>query len=45
LTIRDAGFARSTVIVHIERLMSEGVVLREKRHVKDGEDLNFYTYL
>jgi len=43
--VRDTGFARSTVIIHIEKLMSEGLVLRRKSHVKDGEDLNFYTYL
>jgi len=29
--VRDTGFARSTVIIHIERLMSEGLVLREKK--------------
>jgi predicted transcriptional regulator len=29
--VRDAGFARSTVIIHIEKLMSEGLVLREKK--------------
>jgi predicted transcriptional regulator len=43
--VRDAGFARSTVIIHIERLMSEGLVLRGKGHVKDGEDLNSITDL
>jgi len=29
--VRDAGFARSTVIIHLERLMSEGLVLRDKK--------------
>jgi predicted transcriptional regulator len=29
--VRDTGFARSTVIIHIERLMSEGLVLRDKK--------------
>jgi predicted transcriptional regulator len=29
--VKAAGFARSTVIIHLERLMSEGLVLREKR--------------
>jgi len=29
--VRDTGFARSTVITHLERLMSEGLVLREKK--------------
>jgi len=29
--VRDTGFARSTVIIHLERLMSEGLVLREKK--------------
>ncbi len=27
------GFARSTVIIHLERLMSEGLILREKKPV------------
>ena len=27
------GFARSTVIIHLERLMSEGFILREKKPV------------
>jgi predicted transcriptional regulator len=29
--VRDTGEARSTVIIHLERLMSEGLVLREKK--------------
>ena len=29
--IRDSEFARSTVIVHLERLGSEGLVLKEKK--------------
>jgi predicted ArsR family transcriptional regulator len=29
--VRDTGFACSTVIIHLERLMSEGLVSREKK--------------
>jgi len=29
--VKAAGFARSTVIIHLERLMSNGLVLREKK--------------
>ncbi|MGB9854189.1 MAG: hypothetical protein ACPLRY_05215 [Candidatus Bathyarchaeales archaeon] len=29
--VRNTGFARSTVIIHLERLMSDGLVLREKK--------------
>jgi len=32
--IRDSEFARSTVIVHLERLGSEGLVLKEKKPSK-----------
>jgi DNA-binding transcriptional ArsR family regulator len=32
--IRDSKFARSTVIVHLERLGSEGLVLKEKKSSK-----------
>ena len=32
--VRDSGFARSTVIVHLERLGSEGLVLKEKKPSK-----------
>jgi len=31
--IKAAGFARSTVIIHLERLMFEGLILREKKPV------------
>jgi hypothetical protein len=29
--VRDSGFARSTVIIHLERLGSEGLILKEKK--------------
>jgi predicted transcriptional regulator len=29
--VRDSGFARSTVIIHLERLGSGGLVLKEKK--------------
>jgi predicted transcriptional regulator len=29
--VNDSGFARSTVIIHLERLGSEGPVLKEKK--------------
>ncbi|MCJ7635264.1 hypothetical protein MUP77_23105 [Candidatus Bathyarchaeota archaeon] len=29
--VRDAGFARSTVVVHVERLGTGGLVLKEKK--------------
>jgi predicted ArsR family transcriptional regulator len=29
--VSDLGFARSTVIIHLERLGSEGLVLKEKK--------------
>jgi predicted transcriptional regulator len=32
--VRDSGFARSTVIFHLERLGSEGLVLKEKKQGK-----------
>jgi predicted transcriptional regulator len=32
--VRDSGFARSTAIVHLERLGSEGLVLKEKKPSK-----------
>jgi predicted transcriptional regulator len=32
--VRDSEFARSTVIVHLERLGSEGLVLKEKKPSK-----------
>ena len=32
--VRDSGFARSTVIIHLERLGSEGLVLKEKKQSK-----------
>ena len=28
--VRDSGFARSTVIIHLERLGTEGLILKEK---------------
>jgi predicted transcriptional regulator len=30
--VGDPEFARSTVIIHLERLSSSGLVLKEKRH-------------
>jgi predicted transcriptional regulator len=32
--VRDSGFARSTVIIHLEQLGSEGLVLKEKKPSK-----------
>jgi predicted transcriptional regulator len=32
--VGDSGFARSTVIIHLERLGSEGLVLKEKKPSK-----------
>ena len=32
--VKDSGFARSTVIIHLERLGSEGLVLKEKKPSK-----------
>ena len=32
--VNDSGFARSTVIIHLERLGSEGLVLKEKKPSK-----------
>jgi predicted transcriptional regulator len=32
--VRDSGFARSTVIIHLERLGSEGLILKEKKPSK-----------
>jgi predicted transcriptional regulator len=32
--VRDSGFARSTVIIHLERLGTEGLVLKEKKSGK-----------
>jgi uncharacterized membrane protein len=43
--VRDTGFARSTVIIHIERLMSEGLVLRDKKPCEGREGLNSITDL
>jgi len=37
------GFARSTVIIHLERLMSEGLILREKSLLEGVEGPNSYT--
>ena len=38
------GFARSTVIIHLERLMSEEFILREKNLLLEGvEDPNSST--
>ena len=39
--VKDSGFARSTVIIHLERLGSEGLVLKRKSRVKAVDDLNF----
>ena len=33
--VKDSAFARSTVIIHLERLGSEGLVLKEKKPSKD----------
>ena len=33
--VKDSGFARSTVIIHLERLGTEGLLLKEK---KPGND-------
>jgi len=33
--VRDSEFARSTVIIHLERLGSEGLILKEKKPGKD----------
>jgi hypothetical protein len=43
--VGDSGFARSTVIIHLERLGSEGLVLKEKSLVKAVEDLNSFITL
>lgn len=32
--VRDSGFARSTVIIHLERLGSQGLVLKQKKPSK-----------
>ena len=32
--VRSSGFARSTVLIHLERLGSEGLVLKEKKPSK-----------
>jgi len=32
--VRDSGFARSTVIIHLERFASEELVLKEKKPSK-----------
>ena len=32
--VKDSGFARSTVIIHLERLGSEGLGLKEKKPSK-----------
>jgi predicted transcriptional regulator len=32
--VRDSEFARSTVIIHLERLGSEGLILKEKEPSK-----------
>jgi DNA-binding transcriptional ArsR family regulator len=29
--VRDTGFARSTVVIHLERLETEGLLLKEKK--------------
>jgi len=29
--VRDSGFARSTVVIHLERLGTEGLLLKEKK--------------
>ena len=39
--VKDSGFARSTVIIRLERLGSEGLVLKRKSRVKAVDDLNF----
>jgi len=41
--VRDTGFARSTVIIHLERLMSEGLVLREKKP-REGRERPKFLY-
>jgi len=41
--VRDSGFARSTVIIHLERLGTEGLILKEKGPVKAAEGLSFST--
>jgi predicted transcriptional regulator len=41
--VRDTGFARSTVIFHIERLISEGLVLREKK-LREGRGRPKFLY-
>jgi hypothetical protein len=40
MLVGDSGFARSTVIIHLERLGSEGLVLKEKKPSKVVEDPN-----
>ncbi len=32
--VRDTGFARSTVVIHLERLGTEGLLLKEKKPSK-----------
>ena len=29
--VKDSGFARSTVVIHLERLGTEGLLLKEKK--------------
>jgi len=41
--VGDTSFARSTVIIHIERLMSEGLVLREKK-LREGRGRPKFLY-
>jgi DNA-binding Lrp family transcriptional regulator len=33
--VKDSGFARSTVIIHLERLGTEGLLLKEKKLSND----------
>ncbi|MGA3291007.1 MAG: hypothetical protein ABSD42_12295 [Candidatus Bathyarchaeia archaeon] len=40
-SVGDSGFARSTVIIHLERLGSEELILKEKSRAKAVEGLNF----
>jgi len=42
--VRDSGFARSTVIVHLERLGSGGLILKEKKPSK-GRGRPEFQYL
>ncbi len=43
--VKATGFTRSTIIIHLERLVSEGLVLREKKPSGDVEEPNSYIAL